>query len=288
MKFSQKFSAVLAAVGLLGSALAQSTTPKSSSEPLQFNIPNVGSQPAPKQDQAVAPVQPAATQPAAAPVQKFTEAELMEVYGFMLAARSGFSELGFSPANIDAMGRGMRLAVVGQEPKYDLQALGPQLQEFLAKKQQDFLTKVRNQNLADAAAYFTKLRKENKNLKESDSGLLWEVITEGKGPIAKPGQVVKMHYTGSLINGQVFDSSVQRGEPVEALVQQGSLIDGMLEALTKMPVGSKWKLHMPPSLAYGDDPQNGLPPGATLIFEVEVLEVKDAPKEEPKQVEAKK
>lgn len=289
MKFSYKISAGLASLGLLVAAVAQNTNTKSA-DPVQFNIPNVGTQqPAQKSatTQPAAPGQQAPAQTPAAPAVTFTEAQMMEVYGFMLAARSGLAELGFTPANVDAMGRGMKMAVSGQQPQYDAQAIGQQLQEFLGKKQQEFLTKVRNQNLADAATYFTKL-KENKNVKELPSGLRYEVLTEGKGPIAKPGQVVKMHYTGSFINGQVFDSSTQRGEPVEALVQQGALIDGMVEALQKMPVGSKWKLHMPPHLAYGDESVGGIPPAATLVFDVEVLGVQDAPKEDAKKDEAAK
>jgi FKBP-type peptidyl-prolyl cis-trans isomerase len=93
------------------------------------------------------------------------------------------------------------------------------------------------------------------------------------------GQVVNIHYTGSLTNGQVFDSSVERGQPVDLLMQTGQIIPGMLEGLQQVPVGGKIKLYIPPSLAYGDEGSQAIPPGATLIFEIEILGAKDAPKE---------
>ena len=99
--------------------------------------------------------------------------------------------------------------------------------------------------------------------------------------------MVSIHYTGSLVSGQVFESSIESGQPAELLLQAitpqnpSGLIPGMFEGLQKIGIGGKLKLYIPPSLAYGDtpDPRSRLPPGATLIFEVEVLGAKDAPKE---------
>ena len=110
------------------------------------------------------------------------------------------------------------------------------------------------------------------NVKTTDSGLQYEVITEGKG--AKPGKtdMVKVHYTGSLLNGQIFDSSVQRGEPAQFGVRQ--VIPGWTEALQMMSVGSKYKLYIPARLAYGENGAGDrIPPNATLIFEVELLDI---------------
>ena len=110
------------------------------------------------------------------------------------------------------------------------------------------------------------------NVQTTDSGLQYEVITEGKG--AKPGKtdMVKVHYTGSLLNGQIFDSSVQRGEPAQFGVHQ--VIPGWTEALQMMSVGSKYKLYIPARLAYGENGAGDrIPPNATLIFEVELLDI---------------
>lgn len=280
MKFITKVSAGLASLGLLVAASAQSNAQSAPAQnPVKFELPQVGSATAP------AAAAPATTAPAvAAPAKKFTEAEIMETYGWVVAARMGLAELEFSPAQIEAMARGMALAAAGKAPPYDAQQIGPQLEELLAKKNQNFMAKLRNQNLADAAKFFTSL-KEKKEIQELPSGLRFEVIKAGTGASPKVGQVAKIHYTGVFINGQVFDSSVQRGEPVELLVQTPTKEDprgalpGMVEGLQKMAVGGKARLYIPPHLAYGDDGAQGIPPAATLIFEVELLEVKDAPKE---------
>ena len=107
----------------------------------------------------------------------------------------------------------------------------------------------------------------------TESGLQYEIITEGNG--AKPGQsdMVVTHYHGTLTDGTVFDSSVERGETAQFPVN--GVIQGWIEALQLMPVGSKWRLTIPSDLAYGD--QGSAPvigPGATLIFEIELFEIK--------------
>ncbi len=102
------------------------------------------------------------------------------------------------------------------------------------------------------------------------SGLQYEILKAGNGPIPKSSDKVKVHYTGMLINGKVFDSSVQRGEPAVFGVTQ--VIQGWVEALQLMPVGSKWKLAIPHALAYGErGAGRDIGPFSTLIFEVELL-----------------
>ena len=103
------------------------------------------------------------------------------------------------------------------------------------------------------------------------SGLKYKVIKEGTGP--KPGlnDRVRVHYHGTLINGKVFDSSIERGEPI--VLGVGEVIAGWTEALQLMPTGSKWKLYIPSDLAYGDGGQGEILPGSTLIFDVELLEI---------------
>ena len=104
------------------------------------------------------------------------------------------------------------------------------------------------------------------------SGLQYEVITEGKGAKPKATDKVKCHYHGTLTDGTVFDSSVQRGQP--ATFPLNMVIKGWTEALQLMPVGSKYKLFLHPSLAYGDR-QTGavIGPNSTLIFDVELLDI---------------
>lgn len=104
------------------------------------------------------------------------------------------------------------------------------------------------------------------------SGLQYLVIKEGTGPKPALTDMVRVHYHGTLIDGKVFDSSVERGQPIELAVN--GVIPGWTEALQMMPVGSKWKLFIPSSLAYGDQ-QAGpmIAPGSTLIFDVELLDI---------------
>ena len=104
------------------------------------------------------------------------------------------------------------------------------------------------------------------------SGLQYEILTKGTGNIAKASDTVKVHYHGTLIDGNVFDSSVNRGEPATFGVTQ--VISGWVEALQLMPVGSKWKLFIPSDLAYGaQGAGQAIAPHSTLIFEVELLEI---------------
>jgi FKBP-type peptidyl-prolyl cis-trans isomerase FklB len=104
------------------------------------------------------------------------------------------------------------------------------------------------------------------------SGLQYTVLKEGDGPKPSTSDKIKCNYEGRLLDGTVFDSSLKQGGPIEISV--GSVIPGWTEALQLMPVGSKWRLFVPSSLAYGDQ-QAGpvIKPGSTLIFEVELLEI---------------
>tara|TARA_R110002072_G_scaffold45422_6_gene126361 strand:+ start:13254 stop:13874 length:621 start_codon:yes stop_codon:yes gene_type:complete len=105
-----------------------------------------------------------------------------------------------------------------------------------------------------------------------DSGLQYEVITEGSGDVPTAQSVVSTHYRGTLINGQQFDSSYDRGQPAEFPV--GGVIAGWTEALQQMKVGSKWKLYIPYHLAYGEAGAGGdIGPYQALIFDIELLEI---------------
>ncbi len=105
------------------------------------------------------------------------------------------------------------------------------------------------------------------------SGLQYKIITEGKGPSPKANETVVANYAGTLINGQEFDSSVKHGQPAEFPLT--NVIAGWTEALQLMKVGSKWKLFIPANLAWGDQGSGEkIPPGSTVIFEVELLAIK--------------
>jgi len=106
------------------------------------------------------------------------------------------------------------------------------------------------------------------------SGLKYADLTTGSGAEATPGKQVSVHYTGWLTNGTKFDSSLDRGEPFTLQLGSGSVIKGWDEGLVGMKVGGKRQLIIPPELGYGDADQGVIPPKSTLIFEVELVDVK--------------
>lgn len=126
-------------------------------------------------------------------------------------------------------------------------------------------------NLEEGNAYLEK-NKAREGVTTTESGLQYEVITAGTGAMPTAADQVRVHYHGTLIDGKVFDSSVDRGEPVVFGV--GQVIPGWTEALQLMPVGSKWKIYLPSNIAYGERGAGGdIGPNAALIFEVELLEI---------------
>jgi peptidylprolyl isomerase len=106
------------------------------------------------------------------------------------------------------------------------------------------------------------------------SGLKYVDMVEGTGATPQPGQTVSVNYTGTLENGTKFDSSYDRGQPMEFKYQTQPMIKGWDEGLKTMKVGGKRKLIVPPALGYGAQARPGIPPNSTLIFEVELLGVK--------------
>ena len=148
------------------------------------------------------------------------------------------------------------------------------IQSFIMKKQSESQDKMAGEvtkNLEAGEAFLA----ENKNkegIKTTESGLQYEVITEGTGAMPNADDTVVVHYTGSLLNGKVFDSSVERGEP--ATFPLNRVIPGWTEAIQLMKEGSKYKFYIPSELAYGErGAGQDIPGNSALIFEVELIEV---------------
>lgn len=117
------------------------------------------------------------------------------------------------------------------------------------------------------------VKQKNINTPSLLSGMYYIETTKGKGQKATPGKKVVVHYTGSFLNGQIFDSSVERGKPFVFKLGLGQVIQGWDEGISKMNVGGKARLIIPSSLAYGEEAVGPIPPFATLVFDVELLEV---------------
>ncbi|HEY8689167.1 MAG TPA: FKBP-type peptidyl-prolyl cis-trans isomerase [Chitinophagaceae bacterium] len=130
----------------------------------------------------------------------------------------------------------------------------------------------KNSVVKEEGKKFLSENKKRPGVVELPSGLQYEIIKQGTGEKPKATDTVKAHYAGSLINGQEFDNSYKRGQPLEIPVS--GVIQGWVQALQLMPVGSKWKLFIPSDLGYGDRGAGGaIPGGATLIFEIELIEI---------------
>ena len=154
------------------------------------------------------------------------------------------------------------------EAKAEIQAYFTEME----KKQRAAAEELGKANAAAGEAFLAENGKRVE-VKTTPSGLQYEVLTEGDGPRPEANDQVEVHYTGKLIDGTVFDSSVDRGMPATFGVTQ--VIPGWVEALQLMKAGSKWRLFIPSNLAYGPNGAPGSPigPNATLIFDVELLKV---------------
>lgn len=141
------------------------------------------------------------------------------------------------------------------------------LNSFVEKKRSDVMSKAKAEGQK-----FLEENKKKSGIITLPSGLQYQVITMGTGPKPLPTDQVQVHYHGTLINGTVFDSSVDRGQPITH--SASGFIQGWNEALSLMPQGSKWKLFIPSDLAYGDQGAGpNIPGGSTLIFDVELIKV---------------
>jgi FKBP-type peptidyl-prolyl cis-trans isomerase FkpA len=222
-------------------------------------------------------------EPTAAPAAPtFTDEQAIEAFGWFLAHQSGLVALGFTKEEIELMGRGMAIAVSGQPSPHDFEKIGPTIQALIAKRKEEAFTRLRNQGLAETAQFMTEVRAKA-GVVSMENGMAYEVVSPGSGPKPRPEQWVKVNYVGKLVSGAIFDRS-EEGKPVE--FQLSGVIDGWREGMQNVNQGSKVVLYIPPHLAYGDNGTPEIPPGSTLIFEVELVEVNDAPTEAPAEATA--
>jgi FKBP-type peptidyl-prolyl cis-trans isomerase FklB len=141
--------------------------------------------------------------------------------------------------------------------------------------------KKQGEEAKEAGDAFLAANKKKEGVITLPSGLQYKVLRAGKGKSPKKTDTVNTHYHGTLIDGTVFDSSVERKQPISFRVD--GVIAGWTEALQKMKVGDKWQLVIPPKLAYGErgTPDGAIGPNNVLVFEVELLDIEDAPEKEP-------
>ncbi len=208
---------------------------------------------------------PAPARPAAPPV---STNEMLEVYGWFLGQQFECYALGLSEPEMQAIARGIALAAQGKRPAVELATVGPALQQFLASRPEAVAKKRLADSLAEQEAFFAELDKKGA-VKKTDSGLRYEELAPGSGPKPGPTDEVRVHYRGTFADGTVFDSSMERGQPVNFPVNR--VIPGWSEGVQLMNVGSKMKFYVPGNLAYGEQGNDSIPPGKMLIFEVELI-----------------
>lgn len=172
--------------------------------------------------------------------------------------------------NLQQVITGLSDAFYGQNPQYTQEQLNEAFQEL--QKKVEAIVAEQQQAMVEAGKVYLDNNAQKPGVTVTESGLQYEVITEGNGEQPAATATVRTHYHGCFTNGQVFDSSVERNEPAEFPVN--GVIAGWTEALQMMKVGSKWRLTVPPELAYGaNGAGNAIPPHATLVFEVELLDI---------------
>jgi FKBP-type peptidyl-prolyl cis-trans isomerase FklB len=194
-------------------------------------------------------------------------------YGIGLNIGSNFKKQG-QELNPDALLAGVKDALSDKKPALTEAEIRETMQEW-SKQMQEKQKAVGEKNAADGAKFLAE-NKKKEGVKTTASGLQYKVLKEGTGAPPKDTDTVTVNYRGTLINGAEFDSSYKRGQPATFPVT--GVIKGWTEALQMMKTGSKYQLFIPAELAYGDRAVGGdIAANSTLIFEVELLEVKPAP-----------
>lgn len=188
-------------------------------------------------------------------------------YALGLSIGQNFKASGFENINGDDFLLGLNSVLNETEPAMTIEEAKATINAYFAEVQQKAIRLNK-----EAGEEFLKINSHKAGVTTLESGLQYEVITEGNGPKPQLKDTVRCHYHGTLINGIVFDSSMDRGEPAEFPLQ--GVIKGWTEILQLMPVGSKWKVTIPSELAYGDrGAGQHIQPGSTLIFIIELLAI---------------
>ncbi|ACT05659.1 peptidylprolyl isomerase FKBP-type [Dickeya chrysanthemi Ech1591] len=200
----------------------------------------------------------------------YDSVEAQASYGIGLQIGQQLQESGLKGLIPDALLAGLCDALEGKAPAVPVDVVHRALREV--HERADEVRRERQREQAAEGQRFLDANAAKEGVNSTESGLQFRVLTQGDGEIPARQDRVRVHYTGRLIDGTVFDSSVQRGQPAEFPVS--GVIPGWIEALTLMPVGSKWELYIPQNLAYGERGAGAsIPPFSALIFEVELLEI---------------
>ena len=188
-------------------------------------------------------------------------------YALGLSIGNNFQNSGIKDLQVEDFIKGLTDVMEEKQPAITYDEAKEVINEYFIK-----LQKEKMEINKKAGEEFLHIKKGRAGVVELPSGLQYQVLKQGNGAKPSATDKVKCHYHGTLINGTVFDSSVQRGQPAVFGVNQ--VIPGWVEALQLMPVGSKWRLFIPSNLAYGEHGAGEMiEPNSTLIFDVELLDI---------------
>lgn len=202
-----------------------------------------------------------------APEAKLENDEQKTLYAVGIALSQQLKQLNLTEEELKSVKAGLEDGSLNRKPRIEMETYGPKLQEWV----QGRLAKAAETEKSAGAEFVKKLASE-KDVIKTESGVLVQPIKEGSGATPKPTDTVTVHYKGTLVDGTVFDSSVERGQPVT--IPLNGVIKCWVEGLQKIKVGGKAKLVCPPDTAYGDrGSPPAIKPGATLVFEVELLDI---------------
>mgnify|MGYP003684486639 CR=1 FL=1 len=186
--------------------------------------------------------------------------------GFMLG--SNLQRLNLSDHELSALYKGVIASAKAQKAEVDMKIYQPKIQQMFKSRMETFSKKQKS----DGGQFIEDYLKKNPKAKKTESGLVYEVLKEGAGASPKATDTVEVHYHGTLTNGEVFDSSVDRGKTISFPLNR--VIKGWTEGLQLVKLGGKVRLVIPSALGYGDA---GAPPkipgGSTLVFEVELFKI---------------
>ena len=268
---------------LCGTAFAQSSAPASSPAPASTSTAPQAQKPATSTGTAKTGTTTAAKKPATtAPFTLKTQKDKASyAIGLNIGRSMKKDDIDVDP---DVIARGLKDAFADKKlllTDEEAQAALTQLKNDVQKHQQEVYQASLEKNKKEGEAFLT-ANKAKPGVVTLPSGLQYKVVQEGTGPKPTAADTVVCNYKGTLVDGTEFDSSYKRGQP--ATFPVGQVIKGWTEALQLMPVGSKWELFVPPSLAYGERGTGGggpIGPDATLIFEVELVSIQPKPEAKP-------
>ena len=281
--------ALAAAVAPAPLAWAQEGEMPAAAEPAQAAQPEAA-------EEAAAPTEGAATTQDAATQQNAAEtlpqqeegaaaagageidpAQLSYAIGYMTGVQ--MAQQGINVAQPQQFAQGVTAALSGEQPRLDPQQMQQVLAQWTEQRRQAYERQVealqqQGQEQAAQGQEFLAQNQQKEGVQVTESGLQYQVLEEGEGEQPTAGDQVRVHYRGRLIDGTVFDSSYERGQPAEFPL--GGVIPGWTEGLQLMKEGAKYRFYIPADLAYGAQGRPPvIPPNATLIFDVELLDVLD-------------